>query len=55
MPVDFVIDHEHQTPVKSSCSSARLPAKCASGCMDDAGWVTLVAFVVSLALHPLAY
>lgn len=55
MAVEFVIDNEHQTPVKSYFSSARLCAVCAAGCFYQGGSVTGVALVVNLVLHPLAY
>lgn len=51
MPVEFVIDNEHQTSAKSYFNSARLLALYASGYMCDGGSVTLV---VNLVLHPLA-
>lgn len=40
MAVEFVIDNEHQTPVKSYFSSARLCAVCAAGCLYQGGSVT---------------
>lgn len=40
MAVEFVIDNEHQTPVKSYFSSARLCAACAAGCLYQGGSVT---------------
>lgn len=52
MPVEFVIDNEHQTSVKSYFHSARLLAMYASCCIYDGGSVMLV---VNLVLHPLAY
>lgn len=55
MPVEFVIDNEHQTPVKSYFNSAMLLAMYASGCICDGGSVTLFTLVVNLTLHPLAY
>lgn len=51
MPVEFVIDNEHQTPVKSYFSRAGLLAMYSSGSSYDGGSVTLV---VNLVLYPVA-